>query len=452
MKRPVPHADKTADQKGDFVSIAYVIQYNMAVKDALAPFFEARHMWDVRPHQALKFSAATPGAADATLSSRDVKSLDVKEYLQVLFSAVPRDAELGNIVGVSRAFFTHLRERGELESLVHLTNYIFKNLSLSTETLAPLLADRSWRLSRELHYWANQHIYTLRSPHPDYRQLPETLDRALNTPRAAELPRDLVFIFLTSAYLANLEYWLDLYQRHDARADRLCILLIGDDFEEPMEAWLTRRGASGAHILRYNPPMKLGVCGNGTNLDFLWYIKIHVVKFLLERGSRVIYSDLDAYWVKNYFAVRAAVTDEARPDIIVSVTYDMPRSVVADQGFTCCAGFFSVDPTEGGKAILESWCRMTEVMFDDQIAFAELLTRNGAAWQPLRSDYVGATTEVLSTEGVSTRIALLDPAIARRVGLPDPATIGGSTIWHPRWVMAPDQHKYAIRLVAEAQL
>jgi hypothetical protein len=127
----------------------------------------------------------------------------------------------------------------------------------------------------------------------------------------------------------------------------------------------------------------------------------------------------------------------------------MPRSVVADQGFTSCAGFFSVDPTPGGKAILASWCRLTEIMFDDQIAFAELLSRHGAAWQPQPSDIIGATTDIMTKSGVAARIVLLDQAAARRVGLPDPSTIGGATIWHPRWVMAPEQHKDAIRLVAE---
>jgi hypothetical protein len=434
------------------VSVAYVIQYNLAVKEALAPFFEGRHMWDIRPYHALKFSAGETAGADATLSSENAKSLDVKEFLQVLVSAMPRDTEFGNIVGFARSFFAHLRERGDVESLVHMTNYIFKSFSLSSESIAPLLAERAWRLSRELHFWANLQIHALRSADPAYRQLPETLDIALENSCPGELPRDLVFIFLTSAYLANLEYWLDLYQRHDPRADRLCILFIGDDFEEPMETWLARRGAGGAYILKYDPPMKLGVCGNGMNLDFLWYIKIHVVKFLLARGSRVIYSDLDAYWIKNYFAVRASVTEEARPDIVISMTYDMPRSVVADQGFTFCAGFFSVDPTEGGKALLTSWCQMTEVMFDDQIALAELLTRHGATWQPRRSDYIGATADIMTEQGVQARIVLLDPEVARRVGLPDPASIGDSTIWHPRWVMAPEQHKDAIRLVTEATL
>jgi hypothetical protein len=434
------------------VPIAYVIQYNLAVKDTLAPFFEPGNMWDVRPYQALKFSVSATEGADSTMSSENTRALDVKEFLQVLFSAMPRDSEIGNIVGFASSFFGHLRERGEIESLVHLTNYIFKSLSLSSEPIPPLLAERAWRVGRELHFWANIHIHAARSVDPAYRQLPETLNVALKKSFSGEVPRDLVFVFLTSAYVSNLGYWLDLYQRHDAQASRLCILCIGDDFEEPMEDWLALRGAGGAHILKYTPPMKLGVCGNGNNLDFLWYIKIHVVKFLLERGSRVIYSDLDAYWIKDYFAVRAAVRDEVRPDMILSATYDMPRSVVAEQGFTCCAGFFSVDPTAAAKAILTSWCLMTEVMFDDQIALAELLTRHGAAWQPRRSDYIGASADIMTEEGFAARLVLLDPAVAHRVGLPDPATIGASTIWHPRWVMAPEQHKEAIRLIAEAPL
>lgn len=433
------------------MSIEYVIQYNSAVKDALGRFFAVRHMWDVRPYDAVKFSAADKAGCDATLSSDSVKDLAVREFLQILFSALPRNGEYGNIVGFSRAFFTQMGEKGDYASLVDLTNYVFKSLALSNEQLAPLLAERTLRLSHELHFWANQKIHALRSVEPSYRQLPESLDLVLSGPLMRKLPRDLVFIFLTSAYVANLEYWLDLYQRHDARAQRLVVLVIGDDFAEPMEGWLARRGADGAHVLNYSPPMKLGACGNGTNLDFLWYVKVHVVKFLLELGSRVVYSDLDAYWIKNYFVVRDAVVEATGADVIVSVTYDMPRCAVSDQGFTPCAGFFSADPTAGAKAILADWCRMTEIMFDDQIALAEFLFRHAASWQPWHSAFVGATCDVLTDQRVPARIAVLDGAVARRVGLPDPSTIGGSTIWHPRWVMAPDQHKNAIHLVSETQ-
>lgn len=433
------------------MSIEYVIQYNLAVKDALARFFEVPHMWDVRPFEAVKFSAADKAGCDATVSSDGLKEMPVREFLQILFSALPRNGEYGNIVGFARMFFTQLGELGDYASLVDLTNYIFKSLALSNEKLEPLLAERTLRLMRELHFWANREIHALRSAEANYRLLPESLDRAFSGASVRELPRDLVFIFLTSAYMANLEYWLDLYQRHDATAERLFVLVIGDDFAEPMEGWLARRGATGAHVLNYNPPMKLGACGNGTNLDFLWYVKIHVVKFFLELGSRVVYSDLDAYWIKNYFSVRDAVIGDTGADVIVSMTYDMPRCAVIDQGFTPCAGFFSADPTAGGKAILADWCKMTEIMFDDQIALAEFLFRHAAAWQPCHSALAAAIVDVLTDQRVPARIAALDGAVARRVGLPDPSTIGSSTIWHPRWVMAPDQHKDAIHLVSEAQ-
>jgi hypothetical protein len=202
-------------------------------------------------------------------------------------------------------------------------------------------------------------------------------------------------------------------------------------------------------VLQFDPPTKLGVCGNGNDLNFLWYVKVHVVNALVQRGVRVVYSDLDAYWIKDYFALREWVNAETSPDVIVSVTYDMPRCAVVEQSFTPCAGFFSVEPTRGGKAFMAAWRRLTEVMFDDQIGLAELLFRNGVSWQPVRSHLVGADTTIMTEQGAPAHIVALDDQIARRVGLPDPDSIGDATIWHPRWVMAPDQHKGVIQRVAE---
>jgi len=431
------------------MGIDYVIQYNAEIKAELASVFGVPHMWDVRPLEAVRHSYNNPNGCNAHLSSNDAGSLDVREFLQILFSALPRFAEYGNIVGFARAFLGAVAARGEMSVLVDITNYIFKSLALSPNDLPALLMDRTFRLCHELHYWANRHLYELRARDPNERRIPEGLDAAL-----AELPADgagdVVFVFLTANYLENLTYWLDLYRRHDPRGERLLVLAVGGGFAELLTDWLRARGAVASRVLHFDPGIPIESCGNGTGLNFIWYLKVHVAAALVQRGLRVVYSDLDAYWIKDYFAARERVNRAQGADIIVSLTHDMPRCSVYEQGFTPCAGFFSAEPTAGGKALMAEWREMTEVMFDDQIALAEILFRHGVSWQDTANEEVAAQAAFRAADGTAVRVAALDIGVARRAGLPDPATIGGATIWHPRWVMAPEQHQQAIELIAAA--
>jgi len=429
------------------MTIEYTIRYNLSIKADLAPFFDLPHMWNVQPLEAIRFSAASSCQCDVGMKSSDAQTITVRDFLEILVSALPRFADYGNMVGFARVFFTVLEDRGDYSSLVDITNYIFKHLALTPSPFEPLLAERTFRIAHDLHYWANISLHAIRRKDPAYHLLPDALDAMMAGLPASELPEDVVFIFLTSQYLENLQYWLDLYKLHDAQASRLLVLAIGDGFAEPVHQWLQARGADRARVLEFKPPTKLGVCGNGTDLNFLWYLKIHVASALLQRGGRVIYSDLDAYWIKNYFLTRDAVNADVSADIIVSLTYDMPRCAVLGHGFTPCAGFFSAEPTDGGKALLAEWRRMTAIMFDDQIGLAEIIHRHGTSWMQHTSALIGATAGVATDAGVPVKLAALSPLVARRVGLPDPKTIEDATIWHPRWVMAPDQHREAIQHV-----
>jgi len=406
-------------------------------------------LWDVKPLDAISFSASKAVGCDAQFSSNDVGSLSVRDFLKVVISALPRCGDFGRIVGFARTFFRHVADRGEVGNLIDMTNYIFKSVALSQSEFEPLLAERALRLCRELHYWANINLHGLRSKSSGYRDLPEALDAALWRLSFTNAPGDVAFVFLTAKYLENFGSWLDLYQRYDRNGAKLLVLAIGDGFEAPIGEWLAARGADAARVVEFQPPKQLGVCGNGNYLNFLWYVKVHAVDALVQRGVRVVYSDLDAYWIKDYWALRDWVNAESSADAILSVTYDMPRCAVVEQSFTPCAGFFSAEPTRGGKAFMAAWRHLTEVMFDDQIGLAELLFRSGASWSPVRSHLVGADMTVTTAPGTPAKIVALDAKIARRVGLPDPATIGDSTIWHPRWVMAPDQHKEVIQRLAQ---
>jgi hypothetical protein len=424
--------------------IEYSIPFNVQASNAISPFFDVEHLWLADPHGAVSHSASIDAACDARMSSRAVNVLTIQRYLEILFSALPRSVELGSIVGFSREFFRTLRKNENATGLVGITNYIFKVLALGFQSHTPLLTDRVLRLSRELHYWANVELHSLQNRTPDYYRVPKALDEALRHLDAMRLDGSVVFTFLTANYLENFGLWLDLYLRHDVMGEQLIVLAIGEHFGDELTNWLLQRGATRSQVIAFVPPVHIEACGNGKNLDFMWYVKIHVTAELLNRGQRVVYSDMDAYWVNNYFIVRDDACAKHRPDVILSLTYDMPLAAVMHWGFTPCAGFFSVEPTDAGKAFLMEWRQMTEVMFDDQIALAEILLRQNASWEQVESKYIGVSTRVIAKRGINVDLAMLGPDTARRVGLPDLGTVGRATIWHPRWKVSPEQHKNAV--------
>jgi hypothetical protein len=137
------------------------------------------------------------------------------------------------------------------------------------------------------------------------------------------------------------------------------------------------------------------------------------------------------------------------PDVTLSITYDMPRSGVLQYGFVPCAGFFGAEPTPAGKALIADWLRMTEVMFDDQIALTEILLRQNAVWEITEVRHVGATTTLSTENGEKARVTMLDPHTARRSGRSDLAGVGEAVIWHPRWIDDPEVHKLVIARLAE---
>jgi hypothetical protein len=144
--------------------------------------------------------------------------------------------------------------------------------------------------------------------------------------------------------------------------------------------------------------------------------------------------------MKSYFELRDRLNQETKADMVLSPTYDMPRSAVLYWAFTPCAGFFSIEPSPGGKALAQEWLRMTKIMFDDQIAIAELVYRKGGAWDLSAVEGVDVRQSITTLQGGVAEVIVLSPTAARRVGAPDPSTIGGATIWHPRWVIDPEQH------------
>lgn len=430
--------------------VAYSIPFHRKLSTDLRAYFDFDHLWNADPHGALKHSADFRAECDSRLSSAEVDDLSLTVYLQILFSGFPRSAEYGHILGFSSAYFRRLRERDDTNALIELTNYIFKSLALNYEGPDPLLKDRTLRLFVELHYQANVELHASRHSAAGYRDLPIALNRAFDG-ALDNLPETVVLTLLTSNYLDSLALWLDIYLPWDPRGGKLLILAIGSEFAAALRGWLEGRGVHDARIVPFDPPRKLDVCGNGFSLDFLWYIKVHAVDALVQRDAHVIYSDLDAYWIRNYFEVRKTIQKAAITDVVLSMTSDMPKGAVMLWTFTPCAGFFEVMPSAGSKAFTSRWRTMTEIMFDDQIALAEIFLRDNLQWIDEFESTLTASTIWVASDNLPARIGVIGMETALRVGPPDLSTIGGVTIWHPRWIVAPEAHADAIAHISAAR-
>ncbi len=285
-----------------------------------------------------------------------------------------------------------------------------------------------------------------------YYRVPITLDAALSDFAIDQTNHPVVFTFLTENYLDNLAFWLDMYKRHDSRGEHLIVMVVGNSASSRVFDLCCQKDADMTRVFEWNPPCKMTAAGNGMDLAFLWYVKVHVVSNFIRRGLRVVYSDLDAYWIKNFFDLWHDIRNSTNVDLIISPTFDMPSTAILNWTFAPCAGFFSVEPTAKAMELLGEWRRMTEVMYDDQIGLAELLFRKGIEWHLTEGSSVLLTGDAVMSSGRTASLAVLNPAVAKRVGNADPESIGDATIWHPRWIMNPAQHVAAISLLRNSQI
>ncbi len=419
----------------------HFVRYNFDVSERLEPFFAVDKFWSVDPRGALSDSNKNNHRCDKTTGSSVVGSLDTKSFLKILFSVLPREDNIANIVGWSCSYLVKLAEQGDWVGLVDLTNYVFKSLMISPPELPVILSERVIRVMHELHYQANCEIWKIRHSSANYYDFSDLIDNHLNELNLRQIPKVITFVFLTEKYYDNFLIWLDLYLRFDPSGGKLLILAIGDGLSTRINAALSERSSTNGTVLNFVSSRKFGACGNGTDLWFLWYLKIHVVAGLVKRGISVIYSDLDAYWLKNYYTMRDNFINSSKVDIIFSPTGDMPRSAVLEWGFTPCAGFFSVEATPGGVSLMHEWQRMTEIMFDDQISAAELFFRNSIIWR--QTDIPGGFLESTLSCGGGTEASLLvlSPSVARRLNDPSTESFAEMTIWHPRWVINSQRQK-----------
>ncbi|MGI4755586.1 MAG: putative nucleotide-diphospho-sugar transferase [Janthinobacterium lividum] len=109
----------------------------------------------------------------------------------------------------------------------------------------------------------------------------------------------------------------------------------------------------------------------------LWYLRVLLLRDLVQRGHTVLVLDLDAIPVGD---VQAMVSGMSGADVIAQKDHSIPMDVDRQLGFVLCCGFMLWRRrTAAVLALLDRFTRETAIERDDQLALNHLLAQRGIA-------------------------------------------------------------------------
>ncbi len=120
-------------------------------------------------------------------------------------------------------------------------------------------------------------------------------------------------------------------------------------------------------------------CGNGINLNYLWYLRIKIVRYLVSSGHDLICSDLDSFWLRDFVRIweNSALSNT---DIAFMPCWYMPAYAVEQWGRHPAPASSRARASERLSGFLLRWEQWVEVMFDDQIGLAQMLLDGDTEW------------------------------------------------------------------------
>ena len=116
-------------------------------------------------------------------------------------------------------------------------------------------------------------------------------------------------------------------------------------------------------------------------------LKFPICQCLLEYGHDIVFSDIDAFWIKN--PINYLVKNDH--DFAFQNIYLFPKEVVDLWGFACCSGFFFVRCTKAGKDLIRSAQEFVLDICDDQAALNLALVNRKIEWEYGESEFVKST-------------------------------------------------------------
>lgn len=112
----------------------------------------------------------------------------------------------------------------------------------------------------------------------------------------------------------------------------------------------------------------------------LWYLRVLLLRTLVQGGHPVLVLDLDAMPVGD---VQAMLSNMPQADVVAQKDHSIPMDVDRQLGFVLCCGFMLWRrPTPAVLSLLDRFAREAAIERDDQLALNHLLARQGIVQKP----------------------------------------------------------------------
>jgi SAM-dependent methyltransferase len=402
-----------------------------------------RPLWEIDFEGILTDLWTPDSSAHRILTDLDRK-YSIPEFIGTYLSALflPNDPE--DLVRFGTAIIDMCGAKRDVASLVGLTNYVFKRLTVHPLGIGnPAFFHRCAAVNFRLHAAANLAIHAMRAAQPEYYDFSREIDAFVRSIPEDQLAKRVCLVFLTANYCDNFDLWAEIFQASTAGRQQLVAIAVGPGVGSHVQGHLHKLGCSNAVVLEFLPSGPLTVCGNGNNLNFLWYLKVRLARHFVSTGHDLIYSDLDSFWLRDFTRIWEA--DPSNFDIGFMATGDLPIYASQKWGTTPCAGFFACRASKRTNDFLTAWERWVEIMFDDQIGLAQMLLEAGVRWEA-QGDALASRRAVWDASRLSDlmdselRFCIFSPELVKRVHQPDLSSAETAAVWHTRWIDSKEAH------------
>ena len=186
--------------------------------------------------------------------------------------------------------------------------------------------------------------------------------------------KTVIFTLATSEYRNTTRLWLRAMQ---ALSLENYIVISGD---EETSFWLKQIKVQ--HIkanLSYGDTTHTNSVGFSGKALAICALKFPVCRLLLRSGLNVIFSDIDAIWLRNPINILMSSSS----DLAFQGAAFFPQNISRLWGFTACTGFFFIRHSSGALQFMEYCVNKHMKVHDDQFAFNLGLLAGSVRWRNL---------------------------------------------------------------------
>jgi hypothetical protein len=198
-----------------------------------------------------------------------------------------------------------------------------------------------------------------------YADIGAAVDSLNLTPGQAET---VILVPVSTSYLDLFQLWIEQARQY-AHGDLVAVAL------DPAAREILERDFS-CRVLDLSPFFVFDSAGriDAYSRNWLWVLRVIVLRELIPRGYTVLSLDLDAILLDD---VNVMLSTFPQVDIVAQKDYSLPVDVARDLGFVLCCGFMLFRPTQPTIAFLDGYRELTIQELHDQIALNHLIARAG---------------------------------------------------------------------------